>query len=156
MNKRAFLFPISNITVRPTWLCALLIIWAGLILGVSFIATPAKFMAPHLSMPVAMEVGKATFHVFNKVEWGICLLIVLGSAKTNASWGRWFFTGSLLFLLLLESFWLLPCLDVRADQVIAGKLASPGIYHSIYISFEILKIILALAGAKWLCNQKIS
>jgi len=140
--------------LKPTLLCALLIIWAGLILGVSFIATPVKFMAPHLSMPVALEIGKATFHVFNKVEWGICALIILCSAKTNASLGKWFFTGGLLGLLSLESFWLLPCLDIRADEVIAGKLASPSLYHSIYIGFEILKIILAFAGAKWLSNQK--
>jgi uncharacterized membrane protein len=46
-----------------------LILWVGSVLGVSFIAAPTKFMASHLTMPVALEVGKVTFHVFNKVEW---------------------------------------------------------------------------------------
>jgi ABC-type transport system involved in multi-copper enzyme maturation permease subunit len=41
------------------FLSVLFILWAGLILGVSFIATPVKFMAQHLTMPVALEIGKA-------------------------------------------------------------------------------------------------
>jgi len=55
----------------------ILILWSGLILGVSFIATPVKFMAQNLTMPVAMEIGKVTFRLFNKLEWGICIIIIV-------------------------------------------------------------------------------
>ena len=57
------------------FLPAIYLIWAGLILGVSFIATPVKFQAPHLTMPVALEVGKATFHLFNMIKWGVIIAV---------------------------------------------------------------------------------
>jgi hypothetical protein len=46
----------------------LLLLWAGLSAGVAFLATPAKFMAPSLSLPVALDVGRHTFRVYNDVD----------------------------------------------------------------------------------------
>lgn len=56
---------------------AIYLIWAGLIVGVSFIATPVKFQAPNLTMPVALEVGKATFHLFNVIEWSVIITAII-------------------------------------------------------------------------------
>lgn len=44
-------------------------IWSGAILGLSFIATPIKFKAEGLTLSVSIEIGKVTFHFFNKIEW---------------------------------------------------------------------------------------
>src|SRR5690606_30735313 len=49
-------------------LLLLAVLWTGLLLGVSFLATPVKFLAPSLSLPVALDVGRQTFMVFNWVE----------------------------------------------------------------------------------------
>ena len=35
----------------------LYLLWAGLAIGVAFLATPAKFLAPSLSLTVALELG---------------------------------------------------------------------------------------------------
>ena len=56
---------------------ALLFIWAGLLLGVSFIATPAKFLAPSLPMAQALDVGRWTFHVLGLIEWGFVAVVGL-------------------------------------------------------------------------------
>lgn len=138
---------------KTSFLYALFILWAGLILGVSFIATPVKFMAPHLTMPVALEIGKVTFHFFNKIEWGICLFVVLITANIRASSFKWFFTGILLIILILETFWLLPALDVRVEQVISGGPLTPGLLHWFYIGADILKVMIALMGAYWITYQ---
>jgi hypothetical protein len=37
---------------------AALFVWAGLLLGVSFVATPAKFLAPTLGLAQAWDVGR--------------------------------------------------------------------------------------------------
>ena len=37
------------------------LVWAGVAIGGSLIATPAKFQAPSLSMTTALEVGRAQF-----------------------------------------------------------------------------------------------
>ena len=43
-------------------------VWLGLVLGVSFLATPVKFRAKSLTRPVALDVGRTTFHAFGKLE----------------------------------------------------------------------------------------
>lgn len=52
-------------------------LWLGLLLGVSFLATPAKFLAPSLTLPVALDVGRHTFFIFNKVEWLLSIVLLL-------------------------------------------------------------------------------
>lgn len=131
-----------------------LILWGGLILGVSFIATPAKFMVSNLPTPVALEVGKVTFHIFNKIEWGMGMLVILCTAFTKEEPHKWFLSSSLLFLLLLETFWLLPLLDARVGQVIIGKHTIPDVYHNFYIFIEILKIVGVLGRGVWLTYRK--
>jgi hypothetical protein len=49
-------------------LSALALVWAGTLFGVSFLATPVKFLAPSLTLPVALDVGRQTFGVFSLVE----------------------------------------------------------------------------------------
>ena len=44
--------------------------WAGIVIGVSFIATIAKFDAPSLTLPVALDVGRHTFAPLARIEWG--------------------------------------------------------------------------------------
>ena len=53
------------------------VLWLGLLIGVSFIATPAKFVAASLTLPVAVDVGRVTFAFFNEIEWGMFALLVI-------------------------------------------------------------------------------
>jgi len=132
----------------------MLVLWGGVVLGVSFIATPAKFLAPHLTMPVALEVGKATFHIFNKVEWLICISVLAFTLFSQGNLFRWIFIGGLVVLLLLKTFYLLPALNMRADRIIAGDLPKPGILHCLYIIADLVQLTFALAGAWRLMNQE--
>ena len=120
-------------------------LWAGLIIGVSFIATPAKFMAANLTMPVAMEIGKVTFSIFNKIEWIVCIftLIFTFFARANICW---LFTLLLTGLLSIETFYLLPALSTRADFLIRGEPIEPSIIHWLYIRSDVLKVVVALVG----------
>ena len=136
-----------------SWLGVAMVLWAGLLLGVAFIATPVKFMAPHLTIPVALEVGKATFHVFNKVEWGMLVVCFLAASFYGTHSLKWWFVGGLALVMATETFWLLPALDVRADQVIAGGPAEPGKLHWFYILADSLKLIMLFSGA-WFLSIK--
>ena len=132
---------------------AIYLIWAGVILGVSFIATPVKFQAPHLTMPVALEVGKATFHLFNRIEWCVIIAAIMLTALSSKTSQNWPVTIILLSIVMLQTFWLLLVLDVRADEVIAGGTPDPSHYHWFYIMTEVLKLLLAIIAA-WLCFRK--
>ncbi|HLI47947.1 MAG TPA: DUF4149 domain-containing protein [Chthonomonas sp.] len=121
------------------------IYWAGMLVGVSFLATLAKFQAPSLTMPVALDVGRATFHLFNRVEWGCALalwMLVLFSRKRLRF--RLPLVLLLLGLLALQTFWLLPGMDARIELLFRGQpLPSQGLdLHQIYFYSDILKVIL--------------
>ena len=119
----------------------LILLWAGLTLGVAFLATPAKFLAPTLSLPVALEVGQQTFHLYNRVEIGL----LLGLAGFGAIWtpprGWWFALALPAIVVLTQALWLLPLLDARVAAIIAGATPSGSPLHVVYIAAEGLKTL---------------
>jgi hypothetical protein len=49
-------------------------LWAGMLLGVSFIATPAKFLAPSLPLAQALDVGRSSFTSWRLSNGSCCPL----------------------------------------------------------------------------------
>ncbi len=127
---------------KETITIVLLLVWLGIVLGVSFIATPIKFQAPHLTMPIAVEVGKVTFHLLNKIEWALLILLLVLMRFIAIDRKLWICISLLALTLISQTFWLLPILDLRVDRVILGETLSSGYFHLIYIFVEILKLIL--------------
>lgn len=138
-----------NFTTRDTLnnnlqkgLGAIFFVWLGIILGVSFLATPVKFQAPHLTLAVALEVGKVTFHLLHKVEWGLLALTFFLAYLAKVDKKN---QGSMLILgiiLALQNLWLIPTLDLRIDAIVAGITLPPRHFHITYITIEILKLVL--------------
>lgn len=121
---------------------AIVVLWVGLLAGVSFLATPAKFLAPSLMLPVALDVGRHTFAIFNKMEWLLALaalLIVLLSRPRSGIANA----GCVLVALLvvLEAVWLLPVLDQRVGLIIAGRQPPASNLHNVYIGIEVAKLL---------------
>ena len=127
------------------YLPALLLFWAGLLFGVSFLATPVKFQAPSLSLAVGVDVGRYTFAWLNRIEC-VAAVILLALAFA-APWKAWLRAGATAvgLIVALETFWLLPVLDERAEIVIQGGEAPPSRLHQIYIALDLAELILLLA-----------
>lgn len=129
------------------FLPGLLLFWAGLAAGVGFLATPAKFLAPSLTLPAALDVGRHTFRVYNTTE--IVLLVfalLVGGVATSKA--RWYLALAVPALALaLESLWLLPALDRRVVAVLSGlpPPPDPSDLHAVYIGVEGVKLA-ALLG----------
>ncbi len=122
-------------------------LWAGAIIGLSFIATPVKFEAPHLTMPVALEVGRYTFRMFSNVELGFLIAIVGAAIGARPRKITVVAIGAVAVMLLLERFWLLPELDARVSEILAGGRIEFSASHWIYAVFDGLKIVLLIAAA---------
>ena len=131
-------------------LSSLLFVWSGLILGVSFISTPVKFKAAHLSLAVALEVGKVTFHLFKYIEWAFFCVCILISLFVGLSFEYWLFFGVFFCLLFTESFYLLPWLDIRTEKIINGQSVERSILHKLFIISHLVKVILLLILASWI------
>lgn len=130
---------------------AVCLLWAGMVLGISFLEAPVKFRAPSLTLPVGLDVGRHVFGIFNRVELAWALgAIGLGLAArpervTVAA------LGVALGVLALQTLWLLPLLDRRVGLILAGGTPAPAPYHVIYVVLEALKLTaLAVAGVRCL------
>ncbi|MEO6074587.1 MAG: hypothetical protein ABIP67_15290 [Burkholderiales bacterium] len=123
-------------------------LWFGLLVGVSFIATPAKFDAASLALPVALDVGRATFAIFNKVEWFLAAAMI---PVVIFSGPRLFPSMAVVVLgnlLLAQSAWLLPMLNDRIETIMAGGHPRPSLDHIFYIGIDLVKLAV-LAAMVW-------
>jgi len=96
------------------------VLWLGLLIGVSFIATPAKFVATSLTLPIAVDVGRVTVALFNEIEWGMFALLVIAIVLSGPSP---FASGATVVIgicLILQPIWLLPVMNGRIADIVAG------------------------------------
>jgi hypothetical protein len=121
-------------------------LWAAAIIGLSFIATPVKFQAPHLTMPVALEIGRYTFRLFSNVELGFLLAIVAAAAFARPRRITIVMLAVVAVQLLLERWWLLPELDARVSRILAGGAVAFSSSHWVYAVFDGLKTVLLIAA----------
>lgn len=122
-------------------LFVLAVLWAGLLLGVSFLATPVKFLAPSLSLPVALDVGRHTFMIFNWVEIILTVLLLVLMFSTSQRWVRAAAVG-IAIIVATQTFWLLPALDARVQIILDGNIPPASALHMIYIAADVLKLVL--------------
>lgn len=119
-------------------------VWFGIVVGVSFMATPVKFQATQLDLPVALEVGKVTFQLLAKSErilaLGLVAALIFKPKPIIIA-----LVATMATILLVQQFWLMPALYERVDMVIAGQDLPKSSIHIIYIAVEVCKLII-LAG----------
>jgi hypothetical protein len=112
-------------------IAAIFFIWAGLLIGVSFVATPAKFLAPSLALAQALDVGRWTFYVLAWIEWGfvsVVAAVLVRTRRPRSGYMRLFIFSAVALvtaLLAAESFALRPMLDARVLRIMAGERACP-------------------------------
>jgi len=119
---------------------ALALIWAGMVLGVSFLATPVKFLAPSLSLPIALDVGRHTFRTFGRLEMALSALLGLRAAASERQQGPLALAPGLL--VLAQALWLRPRLDARTRQIAQNGVTTPpssGL-HPAYVACEVAKL----------------
>lgn len=127
------------------------LIWIGMLLGVSFLATPVKFLAPSLALPVALDVGRQTFAVFSNVEV-IAALVLLAAASLLGRPGRIvLLAASIAVLVAGQRFWLLPALDARVEIILQGGAVPESGLHGLYVAIESVKLV-GLGVVGWIAR----
>jgi hypothetical protein len=123
-------------------------VWFGMVLAISFMEAPLKFQAPGITIPLGLGIGRVVFFTLNKMEIMCALLLLLAFLRTRANSRTMLVTFGLAFVVLfLETVWLLPVLDARAELVIAGTASPFSNSHVVYIIFDAVKLIaLAVLG----------
>ncbi len=114
-------------------------VWIGFICAISFMEAWLKFRAPGVTLPIGLGIGRLVFAAMNKVEWVLALVIFISQFRI-ARRLNWVYIGILL-ILLLQTIWLLPALDARAQMYIDSKVVPSSYLHFYYVIAEGLKFI---------------
>jgi hypothetical protein len=106
-----------------------------------------KFRAEGVTLPLGLGIGKLVFGALNKVEWFLATVVFIGLILQKSVKSYYFF--GIIISLLLQTFWLLPILNHRADAIISGKTLLSSNFHFYYIAVEIIKLsLLMILGFK--------
>jgi hypothetical protein len=126
------------------------LLWAGMTLGVSFLAAPVKFRTPTLTRPVALDVGRHVFRVFNRVElgWGVLVVVAIAAARPRPL--VWVPSLTAVLILGAQTAWLRPRLNRRVATILAGLPTARDRLHVAYVALEAVKVA-ALVFAAGTC-----
>ena len=125
------------------------LIWLGMVLGISFLEAPVKFMAPSVTLEIGLDIGRYVFGVFNKVECVLALVIAILLIIVRRKDLSMVPIGLAWLSLALQTAWLLPVLEARTEVIIQGQTPAPSILHTIYVALEVLKAVALAVYGFW-------
>ena len=125
---------------------AMCLLWCGVLLGVSFIATPAKFLVLELDIVTAIKVGRATFQVYHYFEIVAVCLVFLALCVLRVDKTVWVYFALLGLVLAVQTFFIQPRLLANSEKLFAGIAMQPKSYvHLYYIFCDCLKAVLLIS-----------
>ena len=142
--------------IKHPFIFALLFLWIGILISISFIETPLKFQVTGMTLPIALELGKITFGISTIIQFvllGIILLLLFINRK-EINYPMKICVIILTIILCLEKFWMLPVLDARADILMTGKGLPPTPLHDYFIYAESLKLLMLIVFCVTLITKK--
>ena len=129
------------------YLSSLFCVWVGLIIGLSFIATPAKFLAPSVSLAQALQIGSVTFGVFQWVELAMLCLGILFCLKIGVRASVRGVVALVGGILAVQYLLLLPAMDLRVVAIGEGVAVDASLHHHVYVALELLEVTLLVVGS---------
>jgi hypothetical protein len=124
--------------------------WLGMVLAISFLETPLKFRAPGITVPLGLGIGRLVFRALAVAELVLAVALTTALALSGAGPGdagavdaaAWTLTALLWAVLALQTGWLRPRLDRRADLVSRGGSPPGSRLHLVYVALEVVKVVL--------------
>ena len=136
-----------SVMAEPPATAIFALIWAGVSLGGNLIAAPAKFTVEALTLPVALQVGRAQFGWIGYAEW-----VLLAAIALSAGWSKRLPALTLAIaigLFIGQYFAIHPALQALSDVVSAGGTSSESSLHLFYVVAELAKFVLLTATGAW-------
>lgn len=134
---------------------ALIFTWCGFICAISFMESWLKFRTPGLTRPVGLGIGKLIFSALNKIERILTLILMfllflIPGSIYSAINGLFLLV---IFIILIQTFLLLPALNKRAEKIMEGQTLPPSKLHYWYIGGEFVKLTTLIFSGISLLNQ---
>lgn len=129
---------------------AVIFVWVGLVLAISFLEAPLKFRAPGVTIPIGLGIGRLVFRALNTVEVAlasivlVALLVDVPPAHVVAT------IAGAIGVLVVQLAVVRPQLARRSNRILAGGQAPRSRAHHAYIAMEVVKVVTLTAGGAML------
>ncbi|WIM88487.1 hypothetical protein PT015_03015 [Candidatus Mycobacterium wuenschmannii] len=125
---------------------AVVFVWLGMVLAISFLEAPLKFRAPGVTLPIGLGIGRLVFRALNIVEVVFAIVIaatLIGGRPSPCVTAA--LTGAIV-ILAVQIMGVRPRLTRRSDQVLAGLDAPRSHGHLVYVALEVIKSLGLITG----------
>jgi hypothetical protein len=136
-------------TVKHPIALSAVFIWIGFVCAISFMEAWLKFRAPGITLPLGLGIGRLVFQALNRVELVLSIVVVASVLSTGIEdiKGKHLLFLLPFLILMVQSIWLLPALDARAELHMQGGEVSSSNLHFYYVGLELAKVVgLAIFG----------
>lgn len=124
------------------------LIWLGIVLGVSFLATPVKFRAQGVSIETGLAIGRVTFESLNAEEFFFAVALLAVTFAGNTQGNRPYLLLAAVLVLVLQLGAVRPLLKTQSDTVLReGDSGARSTMHYLYVGLEIVKVVVLAVGA---------
>ncbi|WP_181698266.1 hypothetical protein [Nocardia sp. GTS18] len=125
---------------------AVVFVWLGMVLAISFLEAPLKFRAPNVTLAIGLGIGRIVFRALNIVEtcWAAVLVVTLALGLPDVAAGC--AVAVAVIALAVQVIAVRPRLSRRSDAVLAGLDAPRSLGHYGYIALEVVKTVALLVA----------
>ncbi len=137
---------IDDMSTASAVAIAVVFVWLGMVLAISFLEAPLKFRAPNVTLAIGLGIGRIVFRALNIVEtcWAAILVASLILGLPGAAAGSAVMVA--VIALAAQVIAVRPRLARRSDAVLAGLDAPRSLGHYVYIALEVVKTIALLVA----------
>jgi len=129
-------------------------VWLGLLVALGFIETPLKFLAPGMTLDVALGVGRLVLTVADLA--GVVLLAattLLALVRPRVAVPTRWVLGALWLVLVVQVAIIRPFLNAQTDLVLAGEQPGGSSLHLVYIVADVLLVGLIIAFLAFVARE---
>lgn len=124
---------------------AVVFLWLGMVLAISFLEAPLKFRAPGVTLGIGLGIGRIVFRALNATEV-LLAAVLLVTIVVDPSPGGWVLAVAVVAL-AVQLVAVRPRLTRRSNAVLAGATDAPRSHaHLAYVGLEVIKVVALLAG----------
>jgi hypothetical protein len=132
---------------------AIVFVWLGMVLAISFLEAPLKFRAPNVTLQIGLGIGRMVFRALNTVELILTIVILVAAIASPPPAGAAAVLAVAFAAFALQMGIVRPRLNRRSDQVLAGLDGPRSRSHYVYIGLETIKALALATGGILLLNS---
>lgn len=120
--------------------------WMGVIVALGFVETPLKFLAPGVTLEIALGIGRLVLTAADIIGLVLlCAITALAVPRPRPTRAGWGIIAAMWLVLLAQVLLIRPPLNARTDIILAGGDPGESALHVFYIAAHLILLLLLLA-----------